>query len=125
MIVNDAKWQELADALEGDRKLPKGFLRTIAMIETHGGDSKYLSKPSSAGAQGMFQFMPATAKQYNVNVHDAADSTRGAADMLADLQEKYGDHRIAAAAYNWGQGNVDKALAKAKANGQEPSVETL
>jgi len=56
--------------------------------------------------------MPATAKQYGVNVRDPADSIRGSADFLKDLSDKYGGNLgLTAAAYNAGPGRVDAWLA--------------
>lgn len=123
--VNSPKWQEFAASLEQDRGLPSGLLHSIAMNETNGGDPAWINKASSAGAQGMFQFMPGTATQYNVNVKDRADSTRGAADYLSDLVKQYNDPHLAAAAYNWGPGNLNKAIAKAKAAGLSTDAKTL
>jgi len=66
---------------------------------------------SSAGAQGLMQFMPGTARQYNVDVHDARSSIMGAAHYLSDLNTMFaGDERLALMSYNWGQGNVQRWL---------------
>jgi hypothetical protein len=117
LLINNPNWQSFAGALEQDRGIAPGLLASIMGVETGGGHPNIINRTSSAGAQGAFQFMPATAKQYNVNVADTADSTRGAADYLGDLTKKYGNPLLAAAAYNWGPGSVDKAMAKAKAAG--------
>lgn len=67
------------------------------------------SAVSPKGATGAFQFMPATAKQYGVDPTDPESSAVGAAKMYSDLLSKYqGDLPKALAAYNWGQGNVDR-----------------
>lgn len=66
---------------------------------------------SPAGARGIAQFMPGTAKGYGVNLHDnrARDDIDGAARHMRDLLRKYGgDERKALAAYNAGAGAVDK-----------------
>lgn len=117
LIVNNPNWQTFAGNLEQDRGIQPGLLRAVAMNETGGGHPDIVNRASSAGAQGMFQFMPGTAQQYNVNTSDHADSTRGAADYLGDLTKKFGDPLLAGAAYNWGPGNVDKAIAAAKGAG--------
>lgn len=68
---------------------------------------------SAAGACGIMQMMPATAKDYKVTRHNAQSSIRGGAQMLADLHKRYaGNTGLALAAYNWGPGNVNKWLAK-------------
>lgn len=66
---------------------------------------------SSAGAEGIAQFMPATAKRYGVDVADASSSITGAAHYDADLLKKFGGNEgLALAGYNWGEGNVQKWL---------------
>jgi soluble lytic murein transglycosylase-like protein len=72
---------------------------------------------SSAGAQGVMQFMPATAKQYGINPNLPEEAIPAGAKHLHSLVNHYkGDERLAAMAYNWGQGNVDKWLR----NGADP-----
>lgn len=72
-----------------------------------GADGKPLG--SSAGAQGIAQFMPGTAASYGVDVNDPYSSLDGAARHMRDLlKANKGDYRFALAAYNAGQGNVDK-----------------
>jgi soluble lytic murein transglycosylase-like protein len=57
--------------------------------------------------------MGPTAAQYGVNVNDLSSSANGAAHYLADLIKMFhGDLAKAAAAYNWGQGNLQKDIAK-------------
>lgn len=113
LLINNPNWQSFASGLETDRGIAPGLLAAVLSNETAGGHPDVVGRTSSAGAQGAFQFMPDTAKQYNVNVHDTADSTRGAADYLGDLSKKYNDPLLAGAAYDWGPGNVNKAMAAA------------
>jgi soluble lytic murein transglycosylase-like protein len=66
---------------------------------------------SPAGARGIAQFMPATAKQYGVDPNDPNQSIDGAAHMMKDLMQKYnGNTQLALMGYNWGDKNVDKWL---------------
>lgn len=77
---------------------------------------------SPKGAQGAYQFMPATAREMmrkmglNPQAYDPTD-----ADLQRKLAEFYinenmgkfgGDQRLAMAAYNWGPGNLQEAIAK-------------
>jgi hypothetical protein len=72
-----------------------------------GDDGKPLG--SSAGAQGIAQFMPATAAGYGVDVNDPYSSLEGAARHMRDLlKANNGNYRYALAAYNAGQGAVNQ-----------------
>jgi hypothetical protein len=96
---------KLFSSLEEQHKLPSGLLNAVMMQESRGNANALSPK----GAQGYFQFMPATAKQYGVNPSDLTSSATGAARMYADLlKQNNGDLDSALAGYNWGQGNLSK-----------------
>lgn len=76
---------------------------------------------SGAGAKGFWQFMPATAKEYGMEVNDFVDeryhvekSTEMACKYLKNAKEKLGSWSLAAAAYNSGNKNVTDRLAHQK-----------
>jgi membrane-bound lytic murein transglycosylase D len=78
---------------------------------------------STARATGMWQFMPATGKSFDLKQNafrddrrDVLASTRAALDYLQRLHNMFGDWHLALAAYNWGEGNVGKALARNQRN---------
>ncbi|MCZ2825111.1 MULTISPECIES: transglycosylase SLT domain-containing protein [unclassified Modestobacter] len=66
------------------------------------------SARSSAGATGLMQFMPATAKGLGVDALDPASSIDGAARYLSSLTKQFGSTELALAAYNAGPGTVQR-----------------
>lgn len=79
-------------------------------------------KDSPKGAFGVTQFMPATAKQYGVMRGDSPEAVKsqasGQARYMHNLVKRYGgDWDKGLAAYNYGEGNLDKTLASAKSKG--------
>lgn len=80
---------------------------------------------SSAKAAGIWQFMPATAKQYGLQVDDNVDerynlekATAAAARYLRQAYEKYGNWESAMASYNGGQARITSEISAQ----QEPSA---
>lgn len=71
---------------------------------------------SPAGAAGLFQMMPATAKQYGLSLwprdqrRQPKVAAAAAAKYLRELHDQFGDWRLAVAAYNCGAGAVQKTL---------------
>ena len=64
------------------------------------------SAVSPAGAQGLMQFMPATAAGLGVNPLDPTSAIDGAARYLSSLTKQFGSTELALAAYNAGPGTV-------------------
>jgi membrane-bound lytic murein transglycosylase D len=72
---------------------------------------------SHAGAGGLWQFMPATGKMYNMSITTTLDersdtykASEAAAKLLAHLKKYHGDWCLALASYNCGAGRVNKAI---------------
>lgn len=104
--VDNADAQATFARLEKKHKLPAGLLDSV--WETESARGKNMLSP--AGAMGHFQFMPKTAAEFNLkDPYDLNQSADAAARKLEGLLKQYnGNVSMAAAAYNWGQGNLDR-----------------
>ncbi len=74
---------------------------------------------SVARASGMWQFIPSTGRNFELKQNvfrddrrDVLASTRAALDYLQKLYAMFGDWQLALAAYNWGEGSVQRAIAR-------------
>ncbi|MDR2186536.1 MAG: transglycosylase SLT domain-containing protein [Azonexus sp.] len=79
---------------------------------------------SPAKASGLWQFIPATGKRFNLDQNwwqderrDVVASTNAALDYLQAIYEMHGDWHLALASYNWGEGAVKRAMGKNEAKG--------
>ena len=96
-------------------------------------ESAYVTKARShVGASGLWQFMPATGRHYGLEQtplydgrHDVYAATNAALNYLQYLYGLFGDWSLALAAYNWGEGNVTRAVNRAIAQGLPPTYENL
>ena len=91
-------------------------LVAVILVES-GGRADALSPK---GARGLWQLMPDTARRYGLRVDKTQDdrldlfkATDAAARYLHDLYEKFGDWKLALAAYNTGEANVGSAITRA------------
>ena len=87
---------------------------------------------SSARAAGMWQFMPATGESFDLRQNvfrddrrDVLASTKAALDYLEQLHQRFGDWHLALAAYNWGQGNVNRAITRNQKAGLPTDYDSL
>jgi len=87
---------------------------------------------SNRDAAGIWQFVPGTGRDFNLKQNMFKDERRGvlastdaALTYLQRLYTMFGDWQLALAAYNWGEGNVQKAIQKNRALGKPTDFESL
>lgn len=102
-------WIEKSAAAHG---VPANLLSSLLEVESgYNPEAK-----SSAGAIGIAQFMPETAKEYGIDPTNPEQAIEGAAQFLQQKYEKYGNWHQALEAYNGGDGNVGISETKAYAD---------
>jgi membrane-bound lytic murein transglycosylase D len=87
---------------------------------------------SSAKAAGMWQFIPSTGRDFDLKQsvfkderRDVLASTEAALTYLQKLYGMFGDWQLALAAYNWGEGSVQRAINKNRAAGLPTDFNSL
>jgi hypothetical protein len=105
----------IIDELFKKYEIPDDF-KYLAVTE-----SNLRNATSPAGARGIWQFMSATAKSYDLLVTKEVDerlnfykTTEAACKLLKNLKEKFGSWTLAAAAYNCGEGRVKERMDEQK-----------
>ncbi len=114
-----------------DKNVPADLIAGVIYAE-----SRFSDQTSHAGARGLMQITPDTAQAIatrtggvNFRQEDLADPQINISYgtwYLRNLLDRYGENVVLAlAAYNAGQGNVDKWIAEAEAKGEPLSIETI
>jgi membrane-bound lytic murein transglycosylase D len=87
---------------------------------------------SVSSASGIWQFMPQTGKSYGLKQNwwfdsrrDVIAATNSALDYLQTLNAEFNDWQLSLAAYNWGEGNVRRAIARNRARGLPTDFDSL
>jgi len=108
----------IVDELEA-RGMPTE-LALLPMVESSFNPMAY----SRSHASGLWQFIPATGKRFNLEQNwwqdqrrDIVASTGAALDYLQAIYEMHSDWHLALASYNWGEGAVKRAIEKNTARG--------
>lgn len=98
--------EKMIDQIAKKVDLAPALIRSVVITES----AFKTDAESHAGAQGLMQLMPETARELGVeDSFDPQQNLLGGSRYLKQLLDKYaGDLDHALAAYNWGQGNVDR-----------------
>ncbi|MFZ2267556.1 MAG: transglycosylase SLT domain-containing protein [Azonexus sp.] len=103
-------------------------LALLPMVESSFNSMAY----SRAAAAGLWQFIPATGKRFNLEQNwwhdkrrDVVASTGAALDYLQTIYEMQGDWHLALASYNWGEGAVKRAIEKNNSRGLPTDYSSL
>jgi membrane-bound lytic murein transglycosylase D len=105
---------------EVERRGMPSEIALLPMIESAFNPGAY----STSRASGIWQFIPSTGKNFGMQQNwwydgrrDVVSATNGALDYLQKLHDMFGDWELALAAYNWGEGAVQRAQARNRKRG--------
>ncbi|MDD2915334.1 MAG: transglycosylase SLT domain-containing protein [Gallionella sp.] len=105
---------------EVERRGMPSEIALLPMIESAFNPGAY----STSRASGIWQFIPSTGKNFGMQQNwwydgrrDVISATTGALDYLQKLHDMFGDWELALAAYNWGEGAVQRAQARNRKRG--------
>ena len=116
VLKRSKKYFPIIEPILSKNGIPDDF-KYLAVIE-----SGLINVKSPAGAEGFWQFMPKTAREYGLEVNTDVDerlhlikSTESAAEYLKYAYEVFGNWTLAAASYNAGMQRIQSAMNKQKA----------
>ena len=101
----------------GEQYAPPSLVKAVMQVESGGKQEAVSSK----GARGLMQLMPATARDLGVDASKPDENVEGGSRYLAQQLSEFGSEELALAAYNWGPGNIKRAMAKVRAEGKRPT----
>lgn len=111
LIKRAQKYFPIIEPILKENGIPDDF-KYLAVIE-----SGLQNVSSPAGARGFWQIMPKTGRELGLEVNDNVDerynlemATKAACDYLKESKEKFGSWTLAGAAYNAGNGGINKQL---------------
>lgn len=113
---------------EVERRGMPSEIALLPMIESAFNPGAY----STARASGIWQFIPSTGKNFGLEQNwwydgrrDIVSATNGALDYLQKLHDMFGDWELALAAYNWGEGAVQRAQERNRRRGLPVNYSSL
>ena len=115
-LLRSTRYEALMKKVLRDNKLPEDLFY-IALIESGFSSQAF----SHASAVGYWQFIRGTGKRYKLKINQMVDerrdpilSTQAAADYFKDLYQRFNSWYLSMAAYNVGEGRVERAVKKYK-----------
>lgn len=115
-LLRSTRYEALMKKVLRDNKLPEDLFY-IALIESGFSSQAF----SHASAVGYWQFIRGTGKRYKLKINQLVDerrdpvlSTQAAADYFKDLYQRFDSWYLAMAAYNVGEGRIDRVIKKYK-----------
>ena len=104
-----AKYAQAIASAEASNGIPATMLERLLYQESRYREDIITGRTtSSVGAQGIAQFMPATARAMGIDPLNPDQAIPAAGRYLASLYRKFGNWSEALAAYNWGMGNLSR-----------------
>jgi soluble lytic murein transglycosylase-like protein len=106
MLAKSASFDPIIEKAASSHDMEAALLRAVIVVESGFNENAV----SSAGAQGLMQLMPATAKRFGVSdTFDPAQNVNAGAQYLRELIDRYeNDLELALAAYNAGENAVER-----------------
>lgn len=100
-----AKFGHIIDRVARETKLDSALISSVIQAESGGNPNAV----SPAGAKGLMQLADSTAQELHVSdPFDPAENIRAGSRYLRRMLDRFGDLKLALAAYNAGPGNVEK-----------------
>ncbi|MCU7804157.1 MAG: lytic transglycosylase domain-containing protein [Candidatus Thiodiazotropha sp. (ex Lucinoma borealis)] len=103
-VVSRADLEQAATNLAQRHQIPVSLMQALIQVESNWKTDAV----SRAGAIGLMQLMPGTAARFNVDPYDPLQNLSGGARYLSWLIQRYNRLDLALAAYNAGEGAVDR-----------------
>lgn len=117
LLKRTSRWFPVIEPIMRQNGLPNDF-KYLAMIE-----SSLTNAVSPSKAVGFWQFLEGTGKEYNLEINKEVDmrynqelETKAACQYLKDSYKRFGSWTLAAAAFNCGNGRINRTIEEQRVN---------